>query len=480
MNTQWIKTRQTKYTAYVSLYIAIIIAVLFMANFLANRYNKPFDSTSNKRFSLSDQTVKVVKGLKKDVEIEYFDQTNRFGQARDLLDRYGNLSPSLKVAYIDPDKKPTLARAAGVRTAGTIIVKAGAKTQEAKSLTEEEVTSALIRVLKGGERNVCFVAGSDEHKIDDAGRTGYSGLKDALERNNYKTRSVNLIAGQAAATPVTPAAGSTAPPAAQKPEVPKDCTILAVAGPRFDYVQPEIDAIKAYVEGGGRAIFFVDPPVKLGRDEISENQPLVNLLGGWGVTLNKDLVLDVSGVGQLFGLSEVVPLVVSYETANPIVREMKEVATAFPLTRSLEVKNGDKTSVDKLFSSSDNSYATSNLSSAEIRINPARDKKGPLVLGAAGTYNPGASGTPGRFVVVGSSNWVANNILRFNGNRDLALNMFNWLSSDEDLISIRPKQPDDRRLTLTMRQMNVVFYSSVVFLPLLIVVAGVGVWWRRR
>ncbi len=80
--------------------------------------------------------------------------------------------------------------------------------------------------------------------------------------------------------------------------------------------------------------------------------------------------------------------------------------------------------------------------------------------------------------MVGSSRWIANGFLRFNGNRDLFMNMMNWLSSDEDLISIRPKEPEDRRLNMTARQMAMVFYASVVVIPLLIVVAGVGVWWN--
>ena len=84
------------------------------------------------------------------------------------------------------------------------------------------------------------------------------------------------------------------------------------------------------------------------------------------------------------------------------------------------------------------------------------------------------------FVVVGSSGWAANNLIRFNGNRDLFLNMMNWLSSDEELISIRPKEPEDRRISLTQRQMKTVFYTSVLGIPLLVVAGGVWVWWRRR
>ena len=160
MNTDWIKARQTKYTAYATVYILVVLAVLFGINFLAQRHNKSVDTTTNKRFSLSDQTEKVVKGLKQDVKVTYFDQTSRFQGAKDLLDRYDNLSTKLTVDYVDPYKKPQIARAAGVKTEGTVYVETGGKRQEARSVTEEELTGALIRALKGGERNVCFVSGS--------------------------------------------------------------------------------------------------------------------------------------------------------------------------------------------------------------------------------------------------------------------------------------------------------------------------------
>jgi ABC-type uncharacterized transport system involved in gliding motility auxiliary subunit len=244
-------------------------------------------------------------------------------------------------------------------------------------------------------------------------------------------------------------------------------------------MDPAINAIKSYVEGGGSALIMLDPPVKLGNEEVSENPKLTQLLANWGVTLNKDLVLDMSGIGQIFGLSALFPLVTSYES-HAIVREMRDVATAFPLARSLEVKSGDKTSVEKLFSTSGNSAATTNMSpGGEIGISD-KDKRGPFALGAAGTYTTGKENNQGRFVVVGSSGFVANNIVRFNGNRDLFLNMVNWLSADEDLISIRPKDPEDRRLSLTRRQMNVLFYLTVIGFPMAVVLAGLSVWWRRR
>jgi ABC-type uncharacterized transport system involved in gliding motility auxiliary subunit len=159
---------------------------------------------------------------------------------------------------------------------------------------------------------------------------------------------------------------------------------------------------------------------------------------------------------------------------------MKGTATGFPLSRSLDVKSGAKTSVTKLFGSSESSLATEKLNSPEVNPSDPKNKKGPMTIAAAGTYNTGKENSQGRFVVIGSSAWAANSFIRFNGNRDLALNAMNWLSSDEDLISIRPKEPEDRRITLTRAQMNWVRTTSQFLLPLIVVFAGVSVWWRRR
>ena len=457
MNSAWLKARQTKFWAYTTLYVAIVVAVVGGLNFLANRYNKTVDETASKQFTLSDETSKIAKHLKQPVTITYWDKATAFQGAHDLLDRYKNLSPDIDVQYKDADKNITQAKAAGVHTYGTIFVNVGNKQEEAKSLTEEEVTGAMVRALKGGERTACFLLGAGEHSTDDADRDGYSAVKDALEKNNYKTQTLKMI---------------------PNPQIPATCTIVIAGGPQHDYLQPEVDAIKNYVENGGRALFLLDPPLKFARQQTDDNQALMNVLAGWGVTADKDLVLDTSGVGQLFGLGPEFPLVTSYES-QAIVRGMKDTPTGFPIARSLEVKNGDKTTVDKLFETTENSFATVNLASPEIKQSKD-DKKGPLVLGAAGTYNTGKENGNGRFVVVGSSRWVANNFLRFNGNRDLFLNMIDWLASDEDLISIRPKEPADRRLNMTARQMDVVEYTSVFGIPLLIVVGGIGVWWKRR
>jgi ABC-type uncharacterized transport system involved in gliding motility auxiliary subunit len=174
-----------------------------------------------------------------------------------------------------------------------------------------------------------------------------------------------------------------------------------------------------------------------------------------------------------------VALVTSYDS-HAIVNDMSRRVTGFPLARSLQTKNGDKTTVQKLFSSSESSLATTRLNSPEIDPSDPKNTRGPFPIAAAGTYNTGKENSQGRFVVVGSSTWAANSFIAFNGNRDLAVNAINWLASDEDLISIRPKEREDRRITLTKAQMNLLTISSQILLPLLVIVGGVSVWWRRR
>ncbi len=174
--------------------------------------------------------------------ITYWGQPSGFTEAKDLLDRYKNLSPRIDVRYEDVEKNRTKALAAGVKNPiPNIFVQVSNKKEEAKGLTEEDISGAMVRVLKGGDRTVCFTLGSGEHSTDDTTRDGYSTAKEQTVKSNYKTKDIKLL---------------------PNPEVPADCTIVIVAGPKHDYLAPEVASLKQYVEDGGRALFLLDPPFK--------------------------------------------------------------------------------------------------------------------------------------------------------------------------------------------------------------------------
>jgi len=475
MDAKWVKSRQTKYAGYAGIYIIVILAVLGAVNFLANRYDKSYDSTHNKFFTLSDQTIKIAKNLNSDAQLFYFGDAGSFQGAHDLLDRYSSLSPKIHVQYVDPVRKPQQARAEGYRSDSPVIVEIGAKKEPAKSLTEEEITGALIRATKTGERNVCFLNAAGEHTIDDTDANGFSVLKQVLERDNYKVREESL-------KPAAPEAGKqlniNQAPAPGNVEIPKSCTALVMGGPQLAYSPAVVGAIKTYVENGGRALFMLDETLRIGRSEpAAENPDLLKALEDWGVTVNKDLVLDLSGVGQILGLGPEVPMIVQYES-HPITQPLTRIPTAFPISRSLDVKSSAKASASKLFGTTEESLAVTEIG-AGGQVDPKKGKKGPLTLAAAGTYS---GTTQGRFVVIGSSTWATNSLAgsRQLGNRDLFSNMVNWLASDEELISIRPKEAEERPLNLTTQKLNAMFWLSVVIFPLGVVGFGLAAWWKRR
>src|SRR5579872_4589229 len=153
MNLNWMQARRTKYTAYVAVYILIILAVIVGANYLSSDFYKTADVTSNKRYSLSEQTANIVKGLKQDAVITYVDQGTNFRRANDILDQYKSLSGKIHLDYVDADKNPKAARAAMAAANlqqmpyGTTLVQIGTHAEEAKSLDETGITGAIIRVL---------------------------------------------------------------------------------------------------------------------------------------------------------------------------------------------------------------------------------------------------------------------------------------------------------------------------------------------
>ena len=436
-------------------YTAVALAIVVLANWFADRHTQRWDLTPNQKYSLSPQSVKILKELNRDVTIYVFDRERGFRGRRDLMDNYAAQTTRLRVQYVDPDRQPALAKQFGVRSYGTLVAASGDRHFEAQGETEEGVSNAIVRLLKG-QKTVYFIQGHGERDVESSDRAGYGNIKKQLENENYITKTVVLL---------------------QKLEIPADCSLLVVAGPKNDYLPQEVEAIKKYVTGGGHALFMLDPGMEIPN--------LAGLLVGWNVTAQNDLVIDLNPIAQIFGTGPEMPLVTKYGS-SPIVQPLARTATVFPYARSLEVGNEFKQGLnaESLCETTADSYGVSDVR-PKMTIGPFRpgkDIKGPLSVAVSATVTEGSgeSKKEGRFVATGTSLMAANAYLSFQGNRDLVMNMVNWLSADEDLISIRPKPPESQQLNLTARQMQKLLFGGVLGLPLLIIIAGTSVWWRRR
>jgi len=437
-----------------ALYSLIVIALIVLVNWFVNNHDKRWDMTPNKKYSLSEQTRKILRDLTKDVTLYAFDRERSFGERRDVLGMYSTASNRVKVKYVDPDRQPALAKEFAVRSYGTIVVAAGDRHMEAQGDSEEGITNALVRVLKG-QRTACFISTHGERNLESTERDGYDHFKKQLGNENYQTQTLPFL---------------------QKMEIPNDCTMVVIAGPQNDYLPPEIDIINKYLAGGGRVLAMLDAGVELPN--------LAKLVSDWGATMRNDLVIDENPVAQIFGTEPYMPLIVKYGT-NPIVQPLNGRATLFPLSRSFEVGKDSKpgVSVDSLCDTSADSYEVKdwNPSIKEIRFTASKDLKGPLSVAVAGTLSGGGEKKgEGRFVALGTSLIAANSFLNFQSNRDFVMNSINWLSADEDLISIRATPPESQHLSMNAEQMRRLLVLGVFGIPILIVLAGVMVWWQRR
>ena len=441
------------------IYTVVGVAIVVLANWFVGRHDKRWDLTPNQKYSLAPQSLKLLKGLNQEVNIWVFDRERSRREHGDVLGNYSAASPRVHVQYVDPDRQPMLARQFGIRTFGTIVVASGDRHYEAQGDTEEGVTNALIRVLKG-QSVACFIQGHQEGNLDSTDARGYDRVKKALESENYRTETPTLL---------------------QKNEIPSDCSLVIVAGPKHDYEQPEVETLRKYVSDGGRAMFMLDAGFDLPN--------LSKLLADWNVSVRRDLVIDVNPVAQVFGTKPYMPLILNYGS-SPIVKPLERSASLFPLTRSLEIGKETKANVttESLCQTSSDSYGVADFDSKSQAVGayrPGKDFKGPLTVAVSATLTGQGTGAAdkkpeGRFVTLGTSLIAANSYLGFQANRDLFMNMINWLSANEDLMSIRPKPPESQHLNLTEQQMRRVLVLGVIGLPVLIIVAGVSVWWSRR
>ncbi len=441
--------RSVRYGGNAFVMALIVLLILGALNFIANRHTFRLDFTAGKQFSLSDQTKSLLKNLKKDVRVTAFFQNENQGRMEDLLKSYRFQSPKFHYEFVDPDKKPAMAKQYGITSYNTTVLECGGNVERVTAQQEQDITNALIKATRDTKKTVYFLEGHAEPGIDDAERGGYSTAKKAIENENYIVQKLNL---------------------AVKKSVPTDCAILIVNGPQKALFTSELDSIGAYLDRGGKTFFMIDPEIP----------GFEAFLDRWGANLGNDVVVDASGMGQLFGMGPSVPLVSNYES-HPITQKFR-VMTFFPYARSVSPKENRPSEINaqSLFKSSPNSWGETNLGA--LRRNVARydknqDTMGPISLGAVITKD--SAGKKSRLVVFGDSDFANNSYFSTQGNGDLFMNTVSWLAEEEDLISIRAKSPEDRRVFLTAQQSRMAMITTLILMPLLALGTGVFVYIRR-
>ena len=464
--------RNVKYGSIAAGSVVVFLGILVGINWIASRQNKRWDVTETKQFELSDQSKKVMTSLTKPVYARVFHSTGDVQRLRDRMAEYQYLSPQLKVEFYDVEKQPLEAQKYEIQQFGTIVFEYEGRREKTTSDREQDITNALIKVVEGKAKKVYFLQGHGERDLAGSTQTGYSQIAEALKSDNFETAPLAL---------------------AQEGTIPADATLLVIAGPTSDLLPGELEQVKAYLGRAGKVMLLIDAPSQDG----SPNVPgLIALAKDWGIDVGNNVVLDASGMGRAIGAGPEVPLAMSYPPHA--VTDGFRIMTAFPLSRSVTPVEGGTGghTAQSLVMTSPRSWAEGDVKALFVTRQPkpgeASDKAGPIsmaaaVTGAATATPPPAPGEPAdgpkpeaRLIVVGDADFGSNNFVGLQGNKDLFLNMANWLAQQENLIAIRAKDPEDRRIQLTEDQSSRIFWISLLVIPLAFIGIGVRVWWKRR
>jgi len=445
-----LRNRTMKHGTNSFVIVAIFVAILTIVNFILARHELRFDFSDSGTFSLSGQTELILENLQEEVTITGFfsSQSKVKARAEDLFKNYTHQSENVHYVIVDPDKKPALAQQYGITDYDTVILELGGRKIAARAITEEGLTSALIRISRNTKKTLYFVEGHGEHSINDTEKAGYSFLADTLVSQGFIVKALPLLT---------------------KNRVPKDADVVIISGPKRPFTQRERESLKNYLDGGGQVFFLLDP--ELGD---TSGSGLENFFSAWGAKLDNGLILDPSS-----GLGITIPTLNPGAYLSHVLTENFNLATFFPVTRavSFDPELGKGYRFDPFLETTLETWFTQEIS-GDLSIDPNRDLQGPISFG--GVFYASDKTNKMRLVIIGDSDFATNSTARSAGNGDLFQNVLSWLADEGDLLSIRPQEVPATTLVLSAQQMNMIFSVSVFILPLTVMGIGLYIWRGRR
>lgn len=440
--------RSLKQGSNVVVQTVVVLVIVVLLAFVTTRRHYRADLTENNLYSLSDQTEKLLEDLDKPVEIKAFYRSTEQRGAKDLLDEYSYRSSRLSYAMIDPDEQPQVAKQYEVSQYNTVAVESGAKRELVTELSEVNLTNAILKVTREQDKVIYFTTGHGERSIKDESQEGFKSAAEAIKKENHLVRELNLVRSRV---------------------VPDSATVVAVVSPKAPFFPGELDSLAGYVSNGGKVLLLLDP---------ESPQDIRDFAARYKVTVGNDVVVDASGFGRLFGAGPGMPMVQTYDKENPITKDFG-IMTFYPITSSVTpMSEKDGWTVTELMKTSGESWADIDFASGEVSFDPDKDLKGPVTIATISEKKEGDKKSV--IAVFGDSDFAKNAYFTQQGNSNLFLNTINYLAEEEDLISIRPKKVDDRRLTLTQADVSSIFYLVVIAIPLVLIILGVVVFVKRN
>jgi ABC-type uncharacterized transport system involved in gliding motility auxiliary subunit len=464
-------SRRGRFSTGTTLMAAIFIGIILLVNAISYANFHRFDVTGLSQYTLTSQTKSALEEMETPVEALLFtipgDITGDFLQ--NLLTEYRNFSEQLGVELIDPEQQPDLARQYGVTQYPAVVFQGDAGQrpvlpQDIISVTEQgdmqieaeyAFTSAILEVTGSVQKKVYFLTGHGENSIFSTSADGYSTVREGLLDNLYQVESLDIrVAG----------------------DIPEDCTILVIPGTEVPLTSREVDVISQYLVNEGWALILVNPNPP---DEIKQ------LVSQWGLDIDDGIIIDEGSYAEPNIDSPLVPPTRSYFAQFGMFRD-----TYFPGATALVPQEDTPENImviPLIWTSPDSWLEKDSDSGGEYQFDEGVDMQGPLAMGVLVVgLSPDVTEvdeetvTGTRLIVYGDSDFASNRRFQDGDNGNLFLNSVNILTVGKELITMDRKYIQTRRLIIGPEAERFITISSIGLLPLLVLIAGSYIWWRRR
>jgi ABC-type uncharacterized transport system involved in gliding motility auxiliary subunit len=445
----------------VLLALPALVGILLFGQAVLDRRAWRLDLTPDQRYTLSEHALRVLTELQSDVRILAFlrSQDPRNPMIRDLLRQVRAHAPRVRIDEVDVNRSPALAREHGVDSYGALVVESDGRRRVFSNPREEILVAAILQVTRQQRRTVGWVTGHGEGDLVSTDRTtGYALARAFLEQQYYEVVPVSLLAD----------------------EVPVGVDVLAIMGPKKDFLPEELAAFDRFLQRPGHALVLLDP---------GRAPALAKLVGErYHLGLPDDVVVDPGA--RLYGGEYVTMQVQVDRRTHPIAAGI-DAPPLFSLTRSITLPPDGTPGVvaSPIVSTGKDSWATPDTAAVrggDMPVQAGRDRRGPLVVGAEATFlvAPGEEGEArqGRLVVYGNAEFANNFFIEFLGNKDLLVNSVAWLARDPQAIASRPSRqvPGMNQFFVSAEEGTRLFWLVAVAQPAVFALIGIVLVLRRR
>lgn len=438
-----------------SLFLVLFVIVLGLLAWLSQRHTVTIDLSANQRNSLSNETLRLIKSIEEPLKITLFvTPLNENRQVLErLFERYTQQQPLVIFESLNPDLYPALLNQYDIRFDGESLIEFGGRSEKVSQITEANITNAIQRLMRQGERWLVFLQGHGERNPYSDANHDLSTFAKQLAGKGYTIESLNLT---------------------QTNSIPDNTDVLVIASPMVPMLPGEIDLLKAYLEAGGNLLWLADPEQTTDGLERIADLLAVEFLPG--------VIVDPNS--QLLGLDRVDFALVGEYPRHAITQNIDAISL-FPQAQALEFHGDDQTWERLNFlRSGDTSWNETGTMNGEI-FNGDHDDEitGPLNLGftlATSQENDSGQISKQRIAVIGDADFISNRYLGNGANLDIGVNLFNWLSHDDNLISISPRPAPDTRLELSQTAQMVIAFGFLLILPSILFGTGLRIWLKRR